>query len=138
VTENNNHLEKARLVLENVFGYDSFRGLQEAIIAHTLQGKNSLVLMPTGGGKSLCYQIPPLVSGGVGVVISPLIALMQDQVSALHQAGVRAGTLNPMQTVAETKAVEALLQGNELQLLYITPERLVLGRLLAFLKTVKG
>ena len=138
MTENNNHLEKARLVLETVFGYDSFRGLQEAIIAHTLQGKNSLVLMPTGGGKSLCYQIPPLVSGGVGVVISPLIALMQDQVSALHQAGVRAGTLNSMQTVAETKAVEALLQGNELQLLYITPERLVLGRLLAFLKTVKG
>ncbi|HIG91846.1 MAG TPA: DNA helicase RecQ [Methylococcaceae bacterium] len=137
MTENNNHLEKARLVLETVFGYDSFRGLQEAIIAHTLQGKNSLVLMPTGGGKSLCYQIPPLVSGGVGVVISPLIALMQDQVSALHQAGVRAGTLNSMQTVAETKAVEALLQGNELQLLYITPERLVLGRLLAFLKTVK-
>ncbi len=135
--ENKNYLDKAKLVLETVFGYDSFRGLQEAIIDHTLQGKNSLVLMPTGGGKSLCYQIPPLVSGGVGVVISPLIALMQDQVSALHQAGVKAATLNSMQTVAETKAVESSLQGNELQLLYVTPERLVLGRLLTFLKTVK-
>lgn len=137
MTENNNHLEKARLVLETVFGYDSFRGLQEAIIAHTLTGKNSLVLMPTGGGKSLCYQIPPLVDGGVGVVVSPLIALMQDQVTALHQAGVKAATLNSTQTAVVSQSIKASLQRNELQLLYITPERLLSGGLLTILKTIK-
>jgi superfamily II DNA helicase RecQ len=86
--------ERAREILSHVFGYASFRGQQEAIIAAALDGRDSLVLMPTGGGKSLCYQIPALVRDGVGVVVSPLIALMEDQVRALREAGVAAAFLN--------------------------------------------
>jgi len=111
-------------VLKRVFGYDSFRGSQAEIIQHVLGGGDALVLMPTGGGKSLCYQIPALVRDGVGVVVSPLIALMQDQVDALRALGVRAGFLNSTQDAAERRAVETAFLAGELDLLYLAPERL--------------
>ena len=111
-------------VLRTVFGYDSFRGDQAEIIDTVVAGGDALVLMPTGGGKSLCYQVPALVREGTGIVISPLIALMQDQVDALSALGVRAGFLNSTQSMDERRAVEqALLTGN-LDLLYLAPERL--------------
>ncbi|MEU8569591.1 DNA helicase RecQ [Streptomyces pathocidini] len=111
-------------VLRRVFGYDVFRGAQQEIIEHVIAGGDALVLMPTGGGKSLCYQIPALVRGGVGVVISPLIALMQDQVDALRALGVRAGFLNSTQDSEERRLVEAEFLAGELDLLYLAPERL--------------
>ncbi|MFC3448927.1 DNA helicase RecQ [Amycolatopsis speibonae] len=110
--------------LNRVFGYDDFRGDQHAIVEHVIAGGDALVLMPTGGGKSLCYQIPALVRPGVGVVISPLIALMQDQVDALRNVGVRAGFLNSTQDYAERNRVEAAFLAGELDLLYLAPERL--------------
>ncbi len=110
--------------LQRVFGYDAFRGDQEEIIEHVVAGGDSLVLMPTGGGKSLCYQIPALVRPGVGVVISPLIALMQDQVDALRALGVRAGFLNSTQDLDERRMVEAEFLAGEIDLLYLAPERL--------------
>jgi ATP-dependent DNA helicase RecQ len=114
----------ARRVLHRVFGYDSFRGSQQEIIDHVVAGGDALVLMPTGGGKSLCYQIPALVRRGVGVVVSPLIALMQDQVDALRALGVRAGFLNSTQDLDERRLVEAEFLAGELDLLYLAPERL--------------
>ena len=113
-----------REVLHTVFGYDSFRGDQAPIIEHVVAGGDALVLMPTGGGKSLCYQIPALVREGTGVVISPLIALMQDQVDALQALGVAAGFLNSSQDPARRRAVEAAFLGGELDLLYLAPEAL--------------
>src|SRR3954466_15068613 len=95
------------LLLREVWGYDGFRGPQQAIVDHVCAGGDALVLMPTGGGKSLCYQIPALVRPGVGVVVSPLIALMQDQVDALQALGVRAGFLSSTQGFDERRAVEA-------------------------------
>jgi ATP-dependent DNA helicase RecQ len=117
-------VSEARQVLQRVFGYDSFRGDQQKIIGHLIGGGDALVLMPTGGGKSLCYQIPALVRPGTGVVISPLIALMQDQVTALNAAGVRAGFLNSTQDGHERREVEQAFTGGELDLLYLAPERL--------------
>jgi ATP-dependent DNA helicase RecQ len=111
-------------VLRRVFGYDAFRGAQQEIVEHVIGGGDALVLMPTGGGKSLCYQIPALVRPGVGVVISPLIALMQDQVDALRALGVRAGFLNSSQDLDERRLVEAEFIAGELDLLYLAPERL--------------
>jgi ATP-dependent DNA helicase RecQ len=111
-------------VLKRVFGYDTFRGNQAEIIEHVCAGGDALVLMPTGGGKSLCYQIPALVRDGVGVVVSPLIALMQDQVDALTALGVRAGFLNSTQDAGERRAVETAFLAGELDLLYLAPERL--------------
>ncbi|MEU3630155.1 DNA helicase RecQ [Streptomyces fradiae] len=111
-------------VLGRVFGYDSFRGEQREIIEHVAGGGDALVLMPTGGGKSLCYQIPALLRPGVGVVVSPLIALMQDQVDALRAVGVRAGFLNSTQDPDERRMVEAEFLAGELDLLYLAPERL--------------
>lgn len=111
-------------MLHRVFGYDSFRGSQQEIIDHVVAGGDALVLMPTGGGKSLCYQIPALVRKGVGVVVSPLIALMQDQVDALRALGVRAGFLNSTQDLDERRLVEAEFLAGELDLLYLAPERL--------------
>src|SRR5690349_2009636 len=111
-------------VLSRVFGYDAFRGNQREIIDHVIGGGDALVLMPTGGGKSLCYQIPALVRDGVGVVISPLIALMQDQVDALQALGVRAGFLNSSQDFAARREVESAFLAGELDLLYLAPESL--------------
>jgi ATP-dependent DNA helicase RecQ len=111
-------------VLRTVFGYDSFRGDQQAIVEHVVAGGDALVLMPTGGGKSLCYQIPALARDGVGIVISPLIALMQDQVDALNALGVRAGFLNSTQDPGERQLMESLYIAGELDLLYLAPERL--------------
>ncbi|WP_410651516.1 DNA helicase RecQ [Amycolatopsis sp. cmx-4-54] len=117
-------VSEALETLNRVFGYDDFRGEQHAIVEHVIAGGDALVLMPTGGGKSLCYQIPALVRPGVGVVISPLIALMQDQVDALRNVGVRAGFLNSTQDYAERNRVEAAFVAGELDLLYLAPERL--------------
>ena len=111
-------------VLSRVFGYDSFRGDQQEIIEHLAGAGDALVLMPTGSGKSLCYQIPALVRPGTGVVISPLIALMQDQVDALRALGVRAGFLNSTQQSAQRRAVEEAFVAGQLDLLYLAPERL--------------
>ena len=114
----------AAAVLRRVFGYGSFRDGQQRVIDHVVGGGDALVLMPTGGGKSLCYQIPALVRDGVGVVVSPLIALMQDQVDALRTAGVRAGFLNSTQGIDDRRLVEAAFLTGELDLLYLAPERL--------------
>ncbi|MEY9930025.1 ATP-dependent DNA helicase RecQ [Catenulispora sp. GP43] len=111
-------------VLRRVFGYDSFRGAQQKIVEHVIGGGDALVLMATGGGKSLCYQIPALVRPGVGVVVSPLIALMQDQVDALTAVGVRAGFLNSTQDPDQRRFVEQMFLAGELDLLYLAPERL--------------
>jgi len=111
-------------VLRQVFGYGAFRGPQQEIVEHVVGGGSALVLMPTGGGKSLCYQIPALCRPGVGVVVSPLIALMQDQVEGLRQAGVRAAALNSSLEASEASAVWRALEQGELDLLYVSPERL--------------
>lgn len=124
---------EALAVLHRVFGYDAFRGEQEAIIDHVVAGGDAVVLMPTGGGKSLCYQIPALVRPGTGVVVSPLIALMQDQVDALRALGVRAGFMNSTQDFDERRVVEAEFLAGELDLLYLAPERLRLDATTALL-----
>ena len=120
-------------VLETTFGYDSFRGQQEEIVQHVIAGGDALVLMPTGAGKSLCYQIPALVREGTGVVISPLIALMQDQVDALAAVGARAAFLNSTQSFEERARVEAAYLAGELDLLYLAPERMRLEATAALL-----
>ncbi|MGW1129755.1 DNA helicase RecQ [Streptomyces sp. NPDC002526] len=124
---------EARRTLHRVFGYEAFRGDQEAIVDHVVAGGDAVVLMPTGGGKSLCYQIPALVRRGTGVVISPLIALMQDQVDALRALGVRAGFINSTQDFDERRSMEAQFVAGELDLLYLAPERLRLDSTLALL-----
>lgn len=126
-------LAQPREVLRRVFGYDDFRGQQAGVIQEVVSGGDALVLMPTGGGKSLCYQIPALVREGVGVVVSPLIALMEDQVKALLQLGVRAAFLNSTLELDEVRAIEARLLAGELDLLYVAPERLLQPRTLGLL-----
>jgi ATP-dependent DNA helicase RecQ len=123
-------------VLRQVFGYGAFRGPQQEIVEHVVGGGSALVLMPTGGGKSLCYQIPALCRSGVGVVVSPLIALMQDQVEGLRQAGVRAAALNSSLEASEASAVWRALEQGELDLLYVSPERLLSPGLLDRLETL--
>src|ERR1700738_5358280 len=120
-------------VLSSVFGLPGFRGAQEEIVRHVACGGNCLVLMPTGGGKSLCYQLPSLLRQGCGIVVSPLIALMRDQVAGLLEAGVRAAVLNSTLSFSEASAVEARLLAGDLDLLYVAPERLVTPRCLAML-----
>ena len=127
----------AQSVLEHVFGYHSFRGSQAQIVDTLIDGDDALVLMPTGGGKSLCYQIPALVREGTGIVISPLIALMHDQVSALRELGVKAGYLNSSLTPAEVRDTEEALLNGELDLLYVAPERLLQPRTLNLLGRVR-
>ena len=123
----------ARKILHRVFGYDTFRGDQEPVVDHIISGGDALVLMPTGGGKSLCYQIPALLRPGVGVVVSPLIALMQDQVDALLLAGVRAAFLNSSLTAKAMFDTERRLMRGELDLIYVAPERLLTDRFIALL-----
>ncbi|MGW1026623.1 DNA helicase RecQ [Streptomyces sp. NPDC002577] len=123
--------------LRRVFGYEAFRGEQQAIIDHVVAGGDAVVLMPTGGGKSLCYQIPALVRPGTGIVVSPLIALMQDQVDALRALGVRAGFINSTQDFDERRMVEAEFIAGELDLLYLAPERLRLDATLELLSRAK-
>ena len=123
----------AHKVLQEVFGYPAFRGHQAEVIEHVAGGGDALVLMPTGSGKSLCYQIPALLRDGVGVVVSPLIALMQDQVAALAELGVRAAFLNSTLTGAQAAAVEDRVRRGELDLLYVAPERLLMQRCLDLL-----
>lgn len=124
-------------VLEETFGYSTFRGRQEEIICELLEGRDALVLMPTGGGKSLCYQIPAIIREGVGIVVSPLIALMQDQVQALRQFGVRAAYLNSSLSGGEAAEVLRQLEANKLDLLYVAPERLMTPTFLRTLDRMK-
>ena len=124
-------------ILNSVFGYAAFRGDQQAIIEHVTSGSDALVLMPTGGGKSLCYQIPALIRSGTAIVVSPLIALMQDQVESLHQLGIEAAYLNSSLDAVAQREVEHRLHAGDLKLLYVAPERLLTGRFLDLLGQVK-
>ena len=130
-------MSSAQQILQSVFGYASFRPPQDQIIDALINGEDAFVIMPTGGGKSLCYQIPALVRDGCAIVISPLIALMQDQVSALHVFGVRAAFLNSTLDLHTAASIEQSLKNNELDLLYIAPERLSQPRTLALLQQCK-
>jgi len=123
-------------VLKHVFGYDKFRGEQEAIINNVINGENTFVLMPTGGGKSLCYQIPALALEGLAIVISPLIALMQDQVSALRLSGVKVATINSNISRKEVWQIKDAMKNNKLDLLYVAPERLLMDEFLELLSSV--
>jgi ATP-dependent DNA helicase RecQ len=127
-------MDDAQAVLEKTFGYKSFRLHQKAIIGALIEGRDVLALMPTGGGKSLCYQIPALVRHGTGVVVSPLIALMQDQVNALKEAGVNAAFLNSTLSWSEVQEVESAVTSGALDVLYVAPERLVQDRTLSLLE----
>src|SRR5437763_6820364 len=120
-------------VLNSVFGLPAFRGAQEEIVRHVTEGGNCLVLMPTGGGKSLCYQLPSLLREGCGIVVSPLIALMRDQVAGLLEAGVNAAVLNSTLSFDEANIVEQRLLAGDLDLLYVAPERLLTPRCLSLL-----
>jgi ATP-dependent DNA helicase RecQ len=126
--------ERALELLQTIFGYPAFRGQQAEIIDTLASGGDALVLMPTGGGKSLCYQIPSLLRDGVGVVVSPLIALMQDQVDALAEVGVRAAFLNSTQTWQQAARIEKQVRDGELDLLYVAPERLLTPRCMELLE----
>ena len=123
----------ARSILQSTFGYDEFRHAQAEIIQTLLDGKDAFVLMPTGGGKSLCYQIPALVLDGVAIVVSPLIALMQDQVDALQQLGINAAFLNSSLSSEDAYLIEQQLLNDELSILYLAPERLLTDRMLDLL-----
>ena len=123
-------MSQALTVLQQVFGYDAFRGQQAEIVDHVIDGGDALVLMPTGGGKSLCYQIPALCRDGVAIVVSPLIALMADQVAALRELGVKAAYLNSTLEPAEQQRIEADLVAGEIDLVYVAPERLLQPRML--------
>jgi ATP-dependent DNA helicase RecQ len=124
-------------VLHRVFGYPSFRGQQQAIVEHVVAGGDAFVLMPTGGGKSLCYQLPALLRPGIGVVVSPLIALMKDQVDALRQTGVRAAALNSALHPHEIGWIEDAVREGALDLLYVSPERLMMPRCLDLLRACR-
>ena len=130
-------MQDALSLLQNTFGYPAFRGMQADIIAHVAAGGNALVLMPTGGGKSLCYQIPALLRPGLALVVSPLIALMQDQVAALREAGVAAACLNSATSPDEARAIAHFAREGQLDLLYVAPERLLSPRFLEFLASLQ-
>ncbi|VAW46082.1 ATP-dependent DNA helicase RecQ, partial [hydrothermal vent metagenome] len=129
---------RANKILKDIFGYSKFRHHQAAIIKTVLQQKSdALVLMPTGGGKSICYQVPSLILDGTGIVVSPLIALMQDQVEALQQLGIRAAFINSSQTVKQNEVIKQKLYNSELDILYLSPERLLKEDTLELLKSIK-
>ncbi|MHA6196639.1 DNA helicase RecQ [Pseudomonas wadenswilerensis] len=127
-------LEQAQRVLRDIFGYDSFRGRQGAIIERVAKGGDALVLMPTGGGKSLCFQVPALLRNGLAVVVSPLIALMEDQVATLDELGVAAASLNSTMSPEQQRELAGRIRRGELKMLYLAPERLVQPRMLDFLR----
>lgn len=127
----------AQQLLHDIFGYSSFRGEQQSIVEHVTAGGDALVLMPTGGGKSLCYQLPALLRDGVGIVVSPLIALMQDQVDALQQLGVRAAFLNSSLDAEAAREVTQRLLNGDLQILYVAPERLLMPHFLNLLEQIE-
>ncbi len=124
-------------ILHDVFGYTQFRHQQQAIVEHVISGQDALVLMPTGGGKSLCYQIPALAREGLAIVVSPLIALMQDQVEALQQLGVNAAFLNSSLSAEDNARITRQVVSGEIKLLYVAPERLMVGSFLALLDEVQ-
>src|SRR4249919_2917770 len=126
-------MAQARVLLRRVFGHADFRGQQAQVVEQLLAGGDALVLMPTGGGKSLCYQVPALLRPGTAIVVSPLIALMQDQVEALKQLGVRAAFLNSSLTAFAQREVEQRFANGALKLLYVAPERLLTERCLEML-----
>lgn len=132
--QNRGEARSAKSILEEVFGFSEFRGHQAAVIERTIAGQDSIIIMPTGGGKSLCYQIPALIRPGTGVVVSPLIALMANQVSAMEQVGVRATFLNSSLDPAEARRRERDLEAGKYDLLYVAPERLVQEPFLEWLK----
>src|SRR5690606_31673417 len=123
-------MARARAVLERVWGHADFRGLQAAVVAQVLAGRDVLAVLPTGGGKSVCYQIPAILRPGLGLVVSPLIALMTDQVEALKQQGVRAARLDSGVSLAERSASWDAARAGELDLLYVSPEGLAAGAML--------
>ena len=123
-------------ILQTVFGYNQFRHQQQAIVEHVIDGRDALVLMPTGGGKSLCYQIPALAREGLAIVVSPLIALMQDQVEALQQLGVNAAFLNSSLGAEESSRITRQVIAGEIKLLYVAPERLMVSSFLNMLDEV--
>ncbi len=129
--------EKSQQLLHDVFGYATFRGEQKTIVEHICSGGDALVLMPTGGGKSLCYQLPAIIREGVGIVVSPLIALMQDQVEALKQLGIKAAFLNSSQDAEVAREVMTQLMRGHLQLLYVAPERLLMSGFLSLLDEIQ-
>ncbi|MBK0403134.1 DNA helicase RecQ [Adhaeribacter sp. BT258] len=130
-------IRAAKQVLKDYFGYDSFRPMQEDIIRNVLQNQDVLVLMPTGGGKSLCYQVPAMVKPGICVVVSPLIALMKDQVEALRENGIAADFLNSTQTSKEQEVIENKCYDGKLKMLYVSPEKLLSGGFFTFLKRLQ-
>ncbi len=130
-------LEQAQRILKDVFGYDSFRGRQGAIIERVASGGDALVLMPTGGGKSLCFQVPALLRDGLAVVVSPLIALMDDQVATLEELGVAAVALNSTLEAEQQRDIAARIRRGEIKMLYLAPERLVQPRMLDFLQQLQ-
>jgi ATP-dependent DNA helicase RecQ len=123
--------------LKKYFGYDEFKPLQKEVIDHVMSGREGLVLMPTGGGKSLCYQLPALEMAGITIVVSPLIALMKDQVDALKANGIPAAYINSSLDYAEIVQIERAAQSGELKLLYLAPERLAIPKVQEFLQTLK-
>jgi len=130
----NDGMTRAQQILQSTFGYDNFRHSQAAVIEQLIDGNDAFVLMPTGGGKSLCYQVPALMLNGVAIIVSPLIALMQDQVDALRQLGVSAAFLNSSLTAGEANEIEQRLVNSQIDLLYVAPERLLNPRMLALLE----
>ena len=129
-------MSNALNILKEVFGYPAFRGQQAEVIEHIAHGGDCLVLMPTGGGKSVCYQIPSLLRDGVGIVVSPLIALMKDQVDTLRELGIKSAFLNSSLPISEQRAVEQALLNGQLDLLYVAPERLLTEGFLRLLHQV--
>src|SRR6056297_738814 len=133
----NSTIQTPKTYLQNYFGFNTFKDQQEEIIAETLQGNDTVVLMPTGGGKSICYQLPSLMLNGITLVVSPLIALMKDQVEAMRANNIPAAYINSTLSDQQKRQIKKQLDEEELKLLYVAPERLFSGNFLDYLKTLK-